>query len=152
MALDIGDRRIGIAVSDPFGEYAMPCDTYFRTRDLSSDAAGLAKIAEGKGVGEIVCGLPLNAEGNEGEQAEKTRRFVAVLAEKTSLPIAWEDERFTTAAAREVQIMGGVKRGDRKRTIDSIAASYILESYLARRKKQQRNGEAASAAEEDKEG
>ena len=133
MALDIGDRRIGIAVSDPFGEYAMPCDTYFRTCDLSSDAAALAKIAAEKG-GEIVCGLPLNAEGNEGEQAEKTRRFVAVLAEKTSLPIAWEDERFTTAAAREVQIMGGVKRGDRKRTIDSIAASYILEGYLSRMK------------------
>ena len=75
-----------------------------------------------------------------------------MLAEKTSLPIAWEDERFTTAAAREVQIMGGVKRGDRKRTIDSIAASYILESYLARRKKQQRNGGAASAAEEDNDG
>ena len=123
-----------------------------KTKDFSESLQLKSKIAAEKGVGEIVCGLPLNAEGNEGEQAEKTRRFVAVLAEKTSLPIAWEDERFTTAAAREVQIMGGVKRGDRKRTIDSIAASYILESYLARRKKQQRNGGAASAAEEDNDG
>lgn len=145
VGLDIGDRRIGVAASDPFGEYAMPCETYFRTRDLQRDAAAVAKIAEEKGAAVIVCGLPLNADGTEGIQAEKTRRFAEVLSEKTNIPVEWEDERFTTMAAREVQIAGGVKRDKRKRTIDSIAASYILESFLARRKKQ--NGGAADAAE-----
>ena len=134
IAFDIGDRRIGVAVSDPFNEYAMPCETYFRTRNFEADVAAIAKIAEERGVGVIVCGMPVNFDGTESIQTVKTQEFIEALKKKTSLPVVLEDERFTTMQARETQIQGGVKRGDRKKTIDSIAASYILDSYLSREK------------------
>lgn len=134
IAFDIGDKRIGVAVSDPFNEYAMPCETYFRTRDFDKDVAALAAIAKERGVGVIVCGMPVNFDGSESVQTEKTERFIEALKKVTNLPIELEDERFTTMQARETQMMGGVKRENRKKTVDSIAASYILESYLSRMK------------------
>jgi putative Holliday junction resolvase len=134
IAFDIGNKRIGVAISDPFNEYAMPCETYVRTRNIDADASALAKLAKDKGVGVIVCGMPFHYDGSEGIQTARTREFIEYLREKTDLPIELEDERFTTMQARETQIQGGIKCADRKKTIDSIAASYILESYLAREK------------------
>ena len=134
IAFDIGGKRIGVAISDPFNEYAMPCETYVRTRNVEADALALAKIAKDRGVGVIVCGMPVNYDGTESIQTVRTREFIEYLREKTDLPIELEDERFTTMQARETQIMGGVKLKDKKKTIDSIAASYILESYLNRQK------------------
>ena len=134
IAFDIGNKRIGVAISDPFNEYAMPCETYTRIGNFHKDVEAIAKIAEERGVGVIVCGIPYNFDGTESIQTIKTQEFIEALKEKTHLPIELEDERFTTMQARETQIMGGVKRGDRKKTIDSIAASYILESYLSRTK------------------
>ena len=136
IAFDIGDKRIGVAVSDPFNEYAMPCDTYFRTGNFKTDVAAIAAIAKEKGVGVIVCGMPVNFDGSDSIQTEKTARFIDALKQATELPVVLEDERFTTMQARDTQIMGGVKRDDRKKTIDSIAASYILDGYLAKMKKQ----------------
>ena len=138
IAFDIGDKRIGVAVSDPFNEYAMPCETYFRTRDFDKDVAALAAIAKERGVGVIVCGMPVNFDGSESIQTVRTREFIALLQEFTQLPIELEDERFTTMQARETQIIGGVKREDRKKTVDSIAASYILESWIAREKNKEK--------------
>ncbi len=135
LALDIGDKRIGVAVSDPFNEYAMPCETYFRTRNFQTDVAAVAKIAYDKGVGVIVCGLPVNFDGTDSVQTEKTQRFINALKEATNLPVEIEDERFTTMQARETQIAGGVRREDRKKSIDSIAAAFILEGYLLAQKK-----------------
>ena len=134
IAFDIGDKRIGVAISDPFNEYAMPCDTYFRTHSFETDVQAIAKIAEDRGVGTIVCGMPVNFDGSESVQTVKTQRFIDALKNATALPIVLEDERFTTMQARDTQIAGGVKRGDRKKTIDSIAASFILEGYLSRKK------------------
>jgi putative Holliday junction resolvase len=141
IAFDIGNKRIGVAVSDPFNEYAMPCETYVRTRNFDVDVAAIAKIARDRGVGVIVCGLPVNFDGTESIQTVKTQQFIDALKEKTDLPIEIEDERFTTMQARETQIQGGIKREDRKKTIDSIAASYILESYLARQKQKNKKVE-----------
>lgn len=134
IAFDIGDKRIGVAISDPFNEYAMPCETYFRTRNFEADVAAIAKIAQERGVGVIVCGMPVNFDGTESVQTVKTQAFIEALKTKTGLPVEIEDERFTTMQARETQIMGGIKRDERKKTIDSIAASYILESWLSREK------------------
>ncbi len=134
IAFDIGNKRIGVAISDPFNEYAMPCETYVRVGNFQKDVEAIAKIAQERGVGVIVCGIPYNFDGTESIQTVKTQEFINALRQKTSLPIELEDERFTTMQARETQIMGGIKRGDRKKTIDSIAASYILESYLSRTK------------------
>ena len=68
IAFDIGDKRIGVAVSDPFNEYAMPCETYFRTGKFAADVAAIANIAKERGVGVIVCGMPGNYDGTESEQ------------------------------------------------------------------------------------
>ncbi len=136
IALDIGNKRIGIAVSDPFNEYAMPCETYVRTGNFSADVQAVADIAKARGVGVIVCGMPVHYDGTESVQTVKTRNFIDALKGVTDLPVELEDERFTTMQARETQLAGGVKLGDRKKTIDSIAASYILESWLQRRKMQ----------------
>jgi putative Holliday junction resolvase len=134
VCFDIGDKRIGVAISDPFNEYAMPCETYFRTKSFFTDVQKIAEIAEMKGAGTIVCGMPVNFDGSESVQTVKTRDFIEALKQKTSIPVELEDERFTTMQAREVQIQGGIKRGDRKKSIDSIAASYILDGYLSRLK------------------
>ncbi len=134
IAFDIGNKRIGVAISDPFNEYAMPCETYVRTGKFLVDVAAIANIAKERGVSVIVCGIPYNFDGTESIQTVKTREFIEGLKKQTELPIVLEDERFTTMQARETQIMGGIKREDRKKTIDSIAASYILESYLSREK------------------
>ena len=144
LALDIGDRRIGVAVSDPFNEYAMPCETYFRTKNFEADVEAVAKIAAEKGVGVIVCGLPVNFDGTDSVQTEKTGRFIDALRAKTNLPVEVEDERFTTMQARATQIAGGVKREDRKKSIDSIAAAFILEGYLATQKKKAKAEEKRS--------
>ena len=135
IAFDIGVKRIGIAASDPFNTFALPGTTYFRTKSAAADAENLAKIVKEKDAGLIVCGLPLNFDGSESVQTEKTRRFVGLLAEKTDVPIVYEDERFTTMEAERVLITGGVRRENRKQSIDSIAASYILEGYLNKKKK-----------------
>ena len=152
IAFDIGNKRIGVAISDPFNEYAMPCETYNRVGNFQTDVAAIAKIAEERGVGVIVCGIPYNFDGSESIQTVKTREFIEALKTKTTLPIELEDERFTTMQARETQIMGGVKRENRKKTIDSIAASYILEGYLSKMKKraaeERRKLEEKEASEE----
>ncbi len=137
IAFDIGDKRIGVAVSDPFGEYAMPSDTYFRTGDLRADVRAVAQIAEARGAGCIVCGLPLHADGTESEQTERTRRFIQALREETAIPVVEEDERYTTLAARQELRLGGVsaKKDKRKKRVDSLAAAHILETYLAKKEK-----------------
>ena len=150
IAFDIGNKRIGVAISDPFNEYAMPCETYNRVGNFWTDVTAIAKIAEERGVGVIVCGIPYNFDGSESIQTVKTREFIEALKEKTTLPIVLEDERFTTMQARETQIMGGIKRDDRKKTIDSIAASYILESYLIREKQKNKQAEEKAMANEFK--
>ena len=134
VALDVGDKRIGVAVSDPFNEYAMPSETYFRTGDFERDLEAILSIVNGKSAGTIVCGMPVNFDGTDSVQTDKTARFIDALKQATDIPIVLEDERFTTMQARDTQIMGGVKRENRKKTIDSIAASYILESWLVREK------------------
>ncbi len=135
VAFDIGDKRIGVAVSDPFNTFALPAETYFRTKNAEADAEALAAIAAEKGAGLIVCGMPVNFDGTESVQTVKTRRFIRLLEEKTDIPIELEDERFTSIEAERDLISGGVRRENRKKSIDSIAASYILEGYLNKIKK-----------------
>ena len=132
-AFDVGDKRIGVAFSDPFGDYAVPSDTYFRTGDFRRDVRSLCAIAEARGVRTVVVGLPLNEDGTESGQSEKTRRFAAALGE-AGLNVILEDERYTTRAARSDLLEMGVsaKKDKRKKQVDSIAAAYILESYLAK--------------------
>lgn len=129
ICFDIGDKRIGVAVSDPFGEMALPLETYHR-KNFNKDIEYLVKLATDRYADVIVCGLPLNFDGSKSEQTLKTESFIEELKKKTSIKIVTEDERFTTLEARRLLLEGNVRREDRKSVIDKIAASYILENYL----------------------
>ncbi len=131
VAFDIGDKRIGVAVSDPFNTYALPSFTYFR-KDFKQDVDAVAKIAAEKGATLIVCGLPVNFDGTEAVQTEKTRVFIERLKAKTAIPVICEDERFTTQMAHETLISEGMRREKRKNYVDSLAAANILDGYLRR--------------------
>ncbi len=149
VAFDIGDKRVGVAASDPNNTFALPGTTYYRTKDAERDAAALAAIAAEKGAGLIVCGIPYNFDGSESPQTRKTRRFLELLRAKTDIPVVEEDERFTTVEAERVLAEGGARRGQKKRSVDSIAASYILEGYLGRLQ-QIKKGEQTAMSEEKK--
>ena len=151
VAFDIGDRRIGVASTDPFGEYAMPSETYFRTGKFHEDVANIAKIAQEKGATRIVCGLPLNADGTESIQSEKTRKFVAALEAACGIPVELEDERFTTREARsDLNFLGvSTKKDKERKRVDSLAAAYILENYLANRKRRNDMKEERNSYEEE---
>lgn len=129
IALDVGNKRIGVAVSDPLGVMALPLETYFR-KTPEKDAAYLVGLAEEKGAELIVCGLPLTFEGGKGEQALITEAFAEELKRHTQIPIVFQDERFTTIEARRVLLEADMRREKRKDVIDKIAASYILEDYM----------------------
>ncbi len=135
IAFDIGDKRIGIAISDPFNEMALPVETYWR-KGFEKDIDYLIKIAKEKYAETIVCGLPLNFDGSESEQTVKTREFIERLKQKTDITVVTADERFSTMQARRVLIEGDVRREKRKDVIDKIAACYILEDYLRKLKLQ----------------
>ena len=131
VAFDVGDKRIGVAISDPFNTYALPSFTYHR-KGFKTDVDALVQIAEEKGATVIVCGLPVNFDGTEAIQTQKTQRFIDALKEATQIPVVCEDERFTTQMAHEVLIEEGMRREQRKNYVDALAAANILDGYLQR--------------------
>ncbi len=131
VAFDIGDKRIGVAISDPFNTYALPSETYFR-QGLDKDVAALALLAKQKGATAIICGLPVNFDGTEALQTAKARRFIEALKAQTDVPVICEDERFTTKMAHETLISEGMRREKRKMYVDALAAANILDGYLAK--------------------
>lgn len=134
VAFDIGDKRIGVAVSDPFNTYALPSYTYFR-KGFKQDIAALAAIVKEKGATAVVCGLPVNFDGSEALQTQKTQRFIDELKKAVGVPVICEDERFTTQMAHETLILEGMRREKRKNYVDALAAANILDGFLARRNK-----------------
>ncbi len=129
MAIDLGDARTGVAVSDLTGSLAGESFVLAQP-DMKKLIAALRAEAEARGVGEIVVGKPLNMNGSEGERAEKSREFAARLAQATGLPVAlWDERRTTVDAARILHTAGkhGKKNRDR---VDAVAAALILEGYL----------------------
>ncbi len=130
VAFDIGDKRIGVAVSDPFNSYALPSATYFR-KGFNEDVAAVAALAKEKGATVIVCGLPVNFDGSDALQTQKTRRFIEALEDATDVPVVRADERFTTKMAHETLISEGMRREKRKNFVDALAAANILDGYLA---------------------
>jgi len=130
LAFDIGEKRIGVAVSDPLGITAQGIETYHRTEDLEQDVAYLVKLANGYKPVKIVFGLPRNMDGSYGFQAQITREFADAVLAKWDGDHAFQDERLTTASARRVLIEADVRRDKRKQVIDKVAAVVILQSYL----------------------
>lgn len=130
MALDVGDVRIGVAVSDLMGIIANPLETYVRKGNMSLDAKYIVELAKSKEVSLFISGLPLSLDGSENEQTRKTREFIDELTSQTDIPVKYLDERFTTLSAERVLIQGNVRRENRKKVIDKVAATIILQNYL----------------------
>jgi len=130
MAIDWGERRIGLAISDPSGIIASPAGVIVRRPGKRPPVAELVRRTETLEVRGVVMGLPLDGEGNETPRSLECRRVAAELARRTALPVALLDERYTTAAAlRGVREMGGSTR-DRKGDVDALAAAVLLQQAL----------------------
>jgi putative Holliday junction resolvase len=129
LGLDIGDRTIGVAVSDPLGLTAQGITT-IRRKNQEYDIQELYKICKEYDVDTIVSGLPKNMNGTIGPQGEKVMEFCDIIKEKLSLPIIMWDERLTTVAAHRAMLEADLSRKKRKKIVDKIAAVYILQGYL----------------------
>lgn len=141
MALDVGDRRTGVAVSDPSGTLAQGV-TVLQHRSRESDAQAVADLARQYEATEIVVGLPLLLSGRVGTQARSARRFGAEVARRSGLPVAYWDERLTTAAAHKLMREAEVPARRRAGRIDAAAAELILQGYLDWRSHQGAHGAA----------
>lgn len=133
MGLDVGEVRIGIALSDPTGLIAQGRATLERS-GWDRDLACLAEMAEEHEVERFVVGNPLNLDGSAGRQAERSRDFADRLKEAIGLPVVLWDERFTSLSAEKTLIEAGVRRKKRRGAIDRMAAAIMLQSYLDARK------------------
>jgi putative Holliday junction resolvase len=127
MGLDIGDSRIGVALSDPLGLLASPL-TIISRADEPAAIAKLVDIIREKEIVKVIAGLPLNMDGSRGNQAEKTDIFVTALGRYIQVPIEYRDERLSTINARE--LIQGVRKTYRGTRYDAAAAALILQSYL----------------------
>jgi putative Holliday junction resolvase len=135
LALDVGERRIGLAISDPGETFSLPLRTLERTDSLHDDLQAIVDAAREYGAATIVVGDPVSLSGERGIAAQKMDDFVRVLAKAYDGTIARVDERMTTAQATRSLIANDVSRKARKRVVDQLAAALILDAYLARRKR-----------------
>ena len=129
MALDLGDKRIGIAVSDPLCFGANPLETYTR-RDIKADCEYIAKMAREYPVDIMLLGWPRNMNGTEGPRCRITAEFAQSLEQYITCPIDIFDERLTTAAAERILLEADMSRAKRKKVIDKMAAVVLLQGYL----------------------
>jgi len=130
VALDVGDVRIGIAVSDPTRTIAQPLETYRRV-GYGPDGRYVKALCDTYETDEVLLGLPLNMDGSSGSQAEKTKAFGDVLI-KAGLRVFYWDERLTSVAAERALLEADMRRGERKQKIDKVAAAVILTQWLQR--------------------
>ena len=129
LCLDIGDKRIGVAVSDPFNTYSLPVETYNR-KNLKTDLEHIAFLVKEKGATALVCGLPVNFDGTDSIQTQRAKFFIDKLSELLKIEIFSVDERCTSIEAEETLISQGKSREERKQVIDALAATTILEGFL----------------------
>ena len=131
LGLDLGTKTIGVAVSDPDRRLATGVETIAR-KQFTADARRLLALAAERGVTGLVLGLPINMDGSEGPRAQSTRAFARNLAKLTELPIAFWDERLSTAAVERGLIEADMRRERRAEVIDQHAAMFILQGALDR--------------------
>ncbi len=129
--LDLGDKTIGVAVSDLRRQVATPLITIRRVR-FTQDAAALLELVAARGIVGLVLGLPRNMDGSEGPRAQSTRAFARNLGRMTALPIGFWDERLSTVAAERALLAADTSRKRRSEVIDHVAAGYILQGALDR--------------------
>jgi putative Holliday junction resolvase len=129
MGLDVGEKRIGVALSDPEGLIASPRDT-IRRDGYRKDVAQLLELAESEGVDEILVGMPYSLDGNKGPQAKKVTEFIEAMGRESKIKVIPWDERLSTAAAERALLEADMSRAGRRRRIDKVAAAFILQGYL----------------------
>jgi putative Holliday junction resolvase len=129
IALDVGDVRIGVAISDESRIIAQPLEVYKRV-GYGPDRRYVLGLCQRYGTDLVLLGLPLNMDGTRGPQAQKAMAFGQVLAD-AGLKVLYQDERMTTVTAERVLIGGNVRREDRKNYVDKLAAAVILEQWIA---------------------
>lgn len=129
MALDVGNRRVGVAVCDPSRTFVLPRETYER-RSLELDAEHLGREAKSDGVKLLVVGLPINVDGSEGPQAHAARAYGIEMSTRTGLPYVLVDERYTSLEADESLRERFRDWRERKARVDKGAAALILQSFL----------------------
>ena len=133
LGLDVGERWIGVAVSDPDGTVAVPVTVVERKSE--AEALGrIAALARDQEVDRIVVGMPRSLDGSLGKQAHAVQSFVESLKSHTDLPVVDWDERLSTLHAERMMVEAGVKRVKRKGRLDSVAAAIILQGYLDRQR------------------
>ncbi len=133
LGLDVGAKRIGVAVSDELGLTAQPVLTLERKRNPRDDLRSLARLARRFEVAGIVVGRPLHLSGEQSARADKTEAFAAELGKLTALPIHLWDERLTTHEAHRILYEAGRARQEHRKVVDQVAATLILQSFLNHR-------------------
>ena len=133
VGLDVGDRRIGVAVSDALGLSAQPSPTVTR-RSLAEDVTAIERLVASCEAAEVVVGLPKTLNGTIGPQAQKVLAFADALKARLAVPVTTWDERFTTVEAERVLLEADMSRAKRKKVIDGLAAGLILQGYLESRR------------------
>lgn len=131
IGLDLGEKTIGVAISDISQSVATPMET-IRRKKFGIDAARLLEIIDHRSVGAIILGLPMNMDGSEGPRCQSTRAFARNLTRLTPLPIGFWDERLSTVAAERALLEADTSRKRRSEVIDHVAASFILQGVLDR--------------------
>lgn len=132
MGLDLGARRIGVAVSDPSGVVASPYEVIERSGDPAADHATIARLVKEVGADRVVVGLPLSLSGASGPAAEAATAEAEALGKVVGVPVETSDERLTTVTAQRSMIEGKVRRRQRRQSIDKVAAAVMLQSWLDR--------------------
>lgn len=132
LGLDVGKKTIGVAVSDQLGWTAQGLEVIRRVNS-KQDLNRLGEIIKEYQVKKIVIGMPRRTDGTYGPEADQVRSFATLVENKLDLPVEFWDERFSTVAAERVLIAGDVSRGKRRKVIDQVAASVILQAYLDRK-------------------
>ena len=129
LALDIGTVRIGIATSDMLNILASPYENYV-CKGLNQDIKHIAEIVKTLNIEEVVCGLPYNMDGTEGKMAEYVKNFCEELGKLISCKITFWDERLTSVEAEDILISRNYSREKRKKMLDALSATIILQSYI----------------------
>jgi putative Holliday junction resolvase len=135
LALDLGSKRVGVALSDPTGVLASPLVTLHRTGDRRAEHEQIARIVAEEGVELVLVGDPINMDGSRGAAAAAAEEEAAQLAERLGVPVELVDERLTTVAADRALLARGRKAPQRRRVVDQVAATVLLQGWLDGRRR-----------------
>ena len=148
MGIDLGTKRIGVAVSDELFLTAQGLES-IQHRDFNTDLVSINSVVAEYGVGEIVVGLPLNMNGTDSEKTREARTFADDLEKAVKMPVKLWDERLTSVAAERALLEADMSRGRRRQLSDKLAAQFILQGYLDSRKRQASYGKDQTGGEDN---